>query len=418
MEAQMSVRQEWAKNWPLALACLVGFVAPAMFLYTLGAFIGPLEEEFGWSRGEITSGFSLMMIGTGLGTPLLGILVDKWGPRRIALPGALLALASFSLIALATESLFVWWGIWLLMACAAVAVQTPLWTTAIAANFDKSRGLALAVALCGSGLASATLPVLAIWVIDNYGWRSAPPVISLVVILIVLPVLYFGLHSNADKPRGERRNNPVKPAAPATGVSAKEAIRTLRFAKLAFAAFFFSICALGLVPNLIPILTSFEFGRAEAAGIAGVVGISSIIGRLTTGHLMDRLDANFVGGTCVLLPIASCVLLLTMPGSEPVAVLAVVMLGLALGAEVDVIAYLTAKQFGTASYGTIFGVIAALYSLAAASGPFLVSLVYDLTGNYELALQLAIPLFVATSIALFTLGKPEVDTDPAGCAGD
>ncbi len=408
MEAHNSARQEWAENWPLALACLIGFMVPAMFLYTLGAFIGPLEEEFGWSRGEITSGFSLMMIATGLGTPLLGIFVDKWGPRRIALPGAMLAVASFSLIALATPSLFVWWGIWLLMAAAAVSVQTPLWTTAIAANFDKSRGLALAVALCGSGLASATLPLLGIWVIDNYGWRLAPPVIAAALAAIVFPILYLGLHSNADKPRGERQIKAAEPAVPLTGVSAKEAIRTLRFAKLAFAAFFFSICALGLVPNLIPILTSFEFGRAEAAGIAGVVGISSIVGRLTTGHLMDRFDANFVGGACVLLPIASCVLLLTIPGSEPMAVLAVVLLGLALGAEVDVIAFLTSRQFGTASYGTIFGVIAALYSLAAASGPFLVSLVYDLTGAYELALRLAIPLFVLTSIALFTLGKPQV----------
>src|SRR5690606_11168465 len=144
------------------------------------------------------------------------------------LPGAVMAIASFSLIALATESLYVWWGIWLLMATAAVAVQTPLWTTAIAANFDKSRGLALAVARCGSGLASATLPILAIWVIDSYGWRMAPPVISLVVVAIVFPVLWFGLRSNADKPRGERQVKVEKPSAPVTGISAKEAIRTLR----------------------------------------------------------------------------------------------------------------------------------------------------------------------------------------------
>ena len=407
MEGQATARQEWAENWPLALACLAGFMTPAMYLYTLGAFISPLEDEFGWTRSEITSGFSLMTIATGLGSPFLGVLVDKWGPRRIALPGAMLVLAAFSLISLATPSIRVWWGIWLFMALAAVTVQTTLWTAAIAANFDKARGLALAVALCGSGLASATLPLLATWVIDNYGWRMAPPVMGLVVAVVVFPILYFGLHSNADKPGNERARARAKAQSRPvirTGMAAMDAIRTLRFAKLAFAAFVFSVCALGLVPNLIPILTSFEFGRTEAAAIAGVVGLSSIVGRVTTGHLMDRMNSNFVGGTCVLLPIASCVLLLVAPGNEMVALIAVLVLGLSLGAEVDVIAFLTAQQFGTASYGTIFGVIAGLYSLAAASGPFLVSLIYDLTGSYVLALQIAIPFFVMTSIALFTLG--------------
>lgn len=405
MEGQQTARQEWAASWPLALACLVGFMTPAIYLYTLGSFIAPIEAEFGWSRAEITSGFSVLTLVTGISSPFIGALVDRWGPRRIALPGAVAVLATYGLISLATSSLWVWWGIWLIMAIAAISVQTTVWTAAIAANFHKARGLALAVALCGSGLTSATLPLLATYLIDHHGWRSAPPLMALAVAVVVLPALFLGLHSNADRPRGQRDAEPAE-AAPKSGVPAREALLTMRFAKLAFAAFVFSVCALGIVPNLIPILTSFNIGREEAAAIAGVVGLSSMAGRLVTGYLMDRMNSNVVAATCVLVPIASCLLLLWAPGDPTVAIVAVMILGLSLGAEVDVIAFLTAQQFGTASYGTIFGVIAAGYSLAAATGPFLVSTVYDVTGGYELALKLVIPFFALTSLALATLGSP------------
>lgn len=404
-EGEMTARQEWRESWPLAVACPFGFVTAAIFLYTFGSFIEPIQQEFGWSRATITSGLSVLTLVSGLSSPFIGILVDKWGPRRIALPGAVAVLASYCLISLATTSVATWWAIWIVMSLAGMTVQTTVWTAAIAANFDKGRGLALAVALCGSGLTSATLPLLATYLIDNYGWRSAPPLIALSVAVIVLPILYFGLHSNADTPR---RGGPERKAAMPVriGTSAREALRTVPFFKLAFAAFVFSVCALGIVPNIIPILTSFHIGRTEAAAIAGIVGLTSITGRLVTGYLMDNFNASFVAGSCVLFPIVTCLLLLAAPGNDTVAMIAIAVLGLSLGAEVDVIAYLTAQQFGTASYGTIFGVIAGLYSLAVATGPFLVNLIYDVTGGYELALKLAIPFFVLTSLSLATLGPP------------
>ena len=107
----------------------------------------------------------------------------------------------------------------------------------------------------------------------------------------------------------------------------------------------------------------------------------------------------------MLLPVVSCLLLLGSPGNVPVAILAAVVIGVALGSEVDVIAFLTAKQFGTLRYGTIFGVMSGLWSVATATGPFLVNRSYDVTGSYVTAIEVAIPLFIVTSLLLFSLGK-------------
>ena len=80
-------------------------------------------------------------------------------------------------------------------------------------------------------------------------------------------------------------------------------------------------------------------------------------------------------------------------------------IGIALGSEVDVIAFVTARQFGTLRYGTIFGVMSGLWSLATATGPFLVNRSYDVTGSYVTAIEVAIPLFLITSVLLFWLGR-------------
>lgn len=406
MSDQVTARREWAAGWPVVIASMAGFSLSATFTFSFGAFIAPLEAEFGWSRAEISLGLTVITLTGGLLSPAIGILVDRWGPRRLGVPGCLAFAAFFGILGLTTDNIWVWWLLWFLMAFVFIAIKPLIWTTAVASTFEKQRGLALALALCGNGLASTFAPSLATWAIASYGWRMAFPIIGWAVGLCVFPILYFWLHSGADKARG-RGKSKVSSAAPAiVGLPAREAFRTLQFTKLALAAFLFTVAAIGIVPNLIPILSSFDISRTQAALIAGAAGLASIAGRLVTGVLLDRVNPNIVAGVVVLLPIASCLLLLAVPGSIPVAFLAAIIIGVSLGSEVDVIAFMTARLFGTVAYGTIFGVISGLWAIATGFGPTLVNLSYDITGGYELALEAVIPLFAVTSLLLFTLGQP------------
>jgi MFS family permease len=400
---------EWRSGWPVVTASMVGFMLASFYTYSFGAFIGPIEEEFGWSRAEISIGLSVITMSAAILTPLLGIVVDRLGPRRVGLPGAIAFAATYGVLGMTTDNIWSWWGLWLLLSFTIVGIKPLVWTTAVASSFKRNRGLALAIALCGGGLASAFAPSYSNWAISEFGWRTAYPVLALSVGALVVPILYFGLHSGADR---AKRTGPQAAAAAEEarqalyGMSAREAMRTWNFAKLSAAAFFFTVAALGLIPNLLPILVSFDFTRTQAAAIAGIAGLSSILGRLVTGFLLDRFNPNLIAAIAVLIPIISCVLLIGMPGNTAIAILAVSIIGISLGSEVDIMAFMTARQFGTVAYGTIFGLVSALWALATGLGPTLVNRIYDMTGGYELALELAIPLFVLTSLLLLALGKP------------
>lgn len=405
MSDKKAQESEFRTGWLVAFAAMSGFYLSATYTFTVGAFIAPLEAEFGWTRAQITFGITIITFSGAFLSPVAGLMVDRWGPRRLGVPGALIFAVTFGLLGLTTGNIWVWWLLWLSLAVGFISLKPLVWATAVASTFDRKRGFALAIALCGSGLASTFTPSLATWSIDTFGWRMAFPFIGVVVGLGIFPILYFGLHSGADKAKAKKPDI-AKSAPPVTGVGVREAFVSLTFFKLALGAFLFTLGAMGLVPNLLPILTSFEIGRTEAAAIAGAAGAASIVGRLTTGYLLDRFNPNMIAGTVVFLPVISCLLLLSFPGHTGFAITAALVIGISLGSEVDVVAFLTARQFGMARYGTIFGVISSMWAFASGMGPLTINYIYDVTGGYELGLKLAIPLFLITSPLFFTLGKP------------
>lgn len=406
-------RSEWKAGWPVVMASMFGFAIPATYVYSVGALIAPLQAEYGWSRAQITAGLSILTLTGGLLAPVVGIYVDRWGPRRIALPGALAMFAAYNLITLTTSDIRVWWGLWFLMTFAALGVKPGVWTTAVASTFEKSRGLAMAAALCGSGIGSALVPILATLLIDRYGWRSAVPMLSGLIAVVIFPILWFGMHSGADR-RIRARREARDPGPALTGVEARQAFLSVRFVKIAFAGFVFTVVGMGLGANIIPIFTSFGMTRAQAAQIAGVSGMSAIVGRLCTGWLLDRFNANLVGGLFMLLPVASFLILLGAPGHVPMSMAAIFIFGLTVGAEIDIIAFLTAQQFGTMRFGTIFGAITGLWSLATATGPLFVSYVFDATGSYVPAIRMLIPTVVSGALCILFLGRPPAFDEAPG----
>jgi predicted MFS family arabinose efflux permease len=265
--------------------------------------------------------------------------------------------------------------------------------------------MALAVMLCGTAVCSSVVPLLSTGLIEAFGWRTAIRILPCIIAVITLPMLIFCFSSAADKHRLGTVTAATGQPAQLDGVTrASEAFLSWRFVKIAIAALCFTTAAIGLVVNLVPLLSSNSIPREQAAAMAGLVGITSLVGRLTTGHLLDRMNGNIIGGLCVLLPIVTCLCFLLAPGSMPITIFAIATMGLCLGAELDIIAFLTARHFGTARYGTIFGVISSIWSIAAGTGPLIASFVYDQTGSYEFALWGAIPLFAIASLAIFSLG--------------
>jgi OFA family oxalate/formate antiporter-like MFS transporter len=266
--------------------------------------------------------------------------------------------------------------------------------------FQSNRGLALAITLMGTGITGIFLPTFATWLITNYGWRHAFLGIACLPLLIALPVAWMFFHEPTTS-----EANPALLAANRTGVDLSQALRDHRFYVIALAVLCISFGVGGSITNFVPLLVDRGFDPVRAAKIAGVIGISVIVGRLLAGYLVDRYWAPLITLLMLALPAVACLMLAHETVGVPTAIASAAMIGFAAGAETDLVAFLTARYFGIAHYGKLYGLQYSVFGLASGLAPFIFGRVFDLTKSYKLALYAAAVLFVAGALALLTLGK-------------
>lgn len=396
---------EWRTGWTLVLATLLGVVLGAVKLYSAGLFVEPLEQEFGWSRSGIMGGLSLVSFVGILASPLVGVLVDRWGSRRIALPGSILFCAAFAALSFAGPSIWSWWILWLLLAFVSLATNPTVWSAAISSRFFEHRGLAIAVAFCGTGITATFIPVLTNTLIDTFGWRNAYRALGGISFLLVVPALYFFFFDARVKRSRESLNVEPETAPPMAGWTVAQGVRSRQFYQIAAAALLVTSVVIGMNVHLVPMLSESGLARLTVVKIVGLVGIMSIVGRLTVGYLFDHLPGPPIGMISVGLPMISALLILVFPGSLVAAVVAVIVLGLCVGGEYDAVIYLSSRFFGLRNFGTLFGIIASLILAGVGLGPIVGGLVYDISGNYELFLVVVIAMSALASLLMGTLGR-------------
>ncbi|EQA96608.1 MFS family permease [Sphingobium wenxiniae] len=405
--AGSSALQEWKSGWLLVLAAGLGVSLGSIHIYATGLFIQPLEAEFGWSRAQITGGLSLLAVCGVLFSPVVGVAVDRWGSRRIAVPGSLFFCLSLMGLSLAGPSILSWWLLWGVVALAAVPLKPTVWSTAVSAKFTASRGLALAIMLCGTGVGSSLIPIVTHFLIGALGWRGAYVALGGLFAVIVVPALWLFFVDVRHQDKG-------RPQQALTGWTAREGLRTRQFHQLWIAALLVTTIIVGFVVHLVPMLNWAGLDRGTAVSIAGIVGVTSVAGRLIVGFLFDRQAGPPLGMASVSLPVFTALLLLLFPGSIPVILVAIFLLGLSVGGEYDAIIYLSTRYFGMRNFGTLFGFVAAALLAGVGLGPLIASHLYDQTGSYQSFLLLAIPAGALCAVLIGTLGRyPDHEAAPA-----
>jgi MFS family permease len=400
-----TAREEWRQGWALPLAAGLGYGVAVTYAYSLGIFIAPLEAEFGWSRSSITSGLTIVSFTFLFLAPFVGVLVDRFGARRVALPGLVLYCLGFGSLSLASDSTWTWWALWGLLALGAVCVQAAVWTAAVASRFDTSRGLAIAVTLSGAGLGSSLVPLLANALISSFDWRSAYWMMGLIFVIMVLPPLLLFFHDASD--RATKKTGQARAAKPvdAPGLSIGEAIRSRRFIVMALAIVVFVLIVAGLLVHFVPMLTGGGLDPNIAASAAALIGVGAMVGRVAAGFLIDRFSGPKVGFLVFLLPVAALLMLIHFDGTPAFAFATAFILGLALGGEIDVMAYLASRYFGLRNFGTIFSALIGFQTFASGTGPFLAGLAYDSYDSYLPLLYGAIPALIVAAAMVATLGS-------------
>jgi MFS family permease len=394
--------EEWRRFWYLPLVAALGYTSAGLQLYSIGPFVAPLQHEFGWTRAEIFSGITIANGAGAVFNLLIGWFVDRVGPRRVALIGVLLISGAIALLGTATGTAGNWAFLWCLIAVGFLWVQPTTWSSAVASRFDVSRGLALGVTLSGVSLSAYILPILSTWLIDSYGWSNAFFGLGLTWSVVLFPILFLFFRGKQDSSaRAGPRSAPA--AAHFTGLSPREALRTSAFYKLLAAGSFFAFTMMGLVTNLVPLLTDAGTDRATAASIASLIGLFAIMGRLSTGFLLDRLPGHFVGAGAFLLPILGSALLLWPESGMLGHAVAAAIIGLSLGSELDALTFLSMRYFGLRSFGKLYGGLLVAVSIGTALGPLAAGAMFDHFRSYAGFLLLAIACMAISALALLSL---------------
>jgi MFS family permease len=396
---------EWRRHWSLPIAGALGYATSVIHVYSIGAYIAPLQQQFGWSRAQISAGLTVAAFGSALFCVPLGRLVDRLGPRRIGLVGILSMCAAFAVLSTATGQWWNWVVLWSVLALGNICVQTTVWTSAVASRFVASRGLALAITLSGASLSATVFPILATLLIGTYGWRTAFVATPGIWAAIVFPIMFVCFRGAQDRGLG-KRTAALMAAREVAGISIAEGLRSPVLYKLLVAGGLFAFTVVGIVVHFVPILRDSGASPLAAAGTASLIGVFSIVGRLGTGFLLDRLAAHRIGAVAFLLPMFACVLLFLDGAGSLSRAAAAVLVGLTTGSEVDVIAYLAAKHFGLKNFGSLYGALVMALAFGTAFGPLAAGAVFDHFHSYVPFLILTMIMMAVSSLALISLGDP------------
>ncbi|GAB5415118.1 MAG: MFS transporter [Congregibacter sp.] len=408
----MSAYSEFRIGWPVVVASMLGIafgMSPLPF-YTIGVFAGPLAAEFGWGIGSVFSGLAVFTVAAMIASPLIGTLSDRLGVRRVALTSIFLFSLSFMAFSLNNGSLTLYYVLWALLAFCGAGTLPMTFTRAISNWFHRKRGLALGVALIGTGVSGALAKLFAAYVMGEAGWRAAYVAVGALPLLIALPggFLFF---RDIDDPKAEKRASQLKQlhvdtnvATPLYGLTLSQAFRDWRFWLLALVFVPLSFAIGGPIPNMETLLGAKGFDTMEAVFLASCLGYAVFVGRLLGGFLLDHIWAPLVACVLLILPAISMYLMSSDTLAYSTTLISVILLGMAAGMEYDLLAYLVSRYFGIRAYAGIYGALYAFFALGAGFGPAVFGALYERTGTYNTALTWSMWAFIFCSLALLLLG--------------
>lgn len=382
---------KWFYGWWVVFASIVGMIVSQgpVLVFTFGIFMKPLAAEFGWSRSQISFALTLGILCAAVFTPWIGRQIDRRGARQVAIPALTLFGIGVMSLGLMPANLMLFY-LWFCFIGLLSAGGTPTaYAMAVSHWFVRKRGLALGLSMAGIGIGAAVLPMLAQHSVAAFGWRGGYAVMGAAV-LIGAAVIAWKLR-NRPADMGLFADNQTDGDATTkeviAGLTTRQAITTKTFWLIGVAFFLAALAVNGCSVHFVPLLTDRGVAPADAAKIASVIGVALIVGRVGAGYLLDYLFAPFVTVFFFSGPVLG-ILLLYSGATGIEAVFCAAMIGLGVGAEVDLIAYLIARYFGLKAFGEIYGYLFGIFCLGTAFGPLLMGVGQTLLGSYDSVLLL------------------------------
>jgi MFS family permease len=403
--SNMQIEQDRGRSmFPIRIVggAAVGLAAglPPLFLATSGVFMQSLLSEFHWGRAETSLSYASSMMGLALASPVVGILVDRFGARRTTFISAILFGLCVAAMSLQRGSTTSWVALSFVIGVFGAATSGPGYLSILPQTFDRRLGLALGLSMIGLGVGTTVMPLLAQHLIAAFGWRSAYILLGTCSIPFATAArLLLGGRGVDEVKKSTRQAN-----TDAHGNTLAEALASWRLWTIFGAFFAASMGTHWLFPHVPMMMTDKGFSAAEAASTTSLIGTGLITGRFVTGVLLDRIHAPFLASGFFLTCAAGLVLLETST-TYPLLLTAGFTLGLTIGAEGDLINYLVKSYFGLRAFGTLYGIAFAGYALGGVIGPVVAGKLFDVEHSYASALTLSPCGLLAAAIMLPILGR-------------
>lgn len=413
----------------------IGFLSMGVWLAmraTFSVFLVVLLDEFHWSRAAAAGVQSVSFIVYTFSAPLVGALLDRFGPRRVILPGIVILCAGLFLSSYVQNltQLYIFYGV--IVAFGVTFVSIIAFSAILSRWFEKKRGLASGIAVSGMGIGTFVLVPLTQYLINAMGWRSAFMVLAGLVFVLLFPISALFLRrrpaelgltpdgSDTAAGAGKRQMEVVDHTWAGTDWTLARAARERRFWYLLIFSFLSIIPVYVLLIHGMRLLVDRGFDKMGAAFLIALLGITSSGFKIFWGWLSDRKgrEITFMMGGFIMALGTFCLLVVDAGGPLKMAYAAIVLFGCGWGVTAPTYMAMSADLFQGRSFGLIYGITEAVIGLGCALGPWLGGYTFDKTGSYQTILWIAIAATLASFPFAWLAAPRKVRTFPRRAASE
>jgi len=398
-------------GWWIVVACffIALYVGGAIF-YGFTAIFEPIAHELGWSYTQVSFAASLRGLEMGILAPFIGILVDRWSPRRLVFIGAVVSALGLILLS-RTTSLAMFYGAFILIAIGMSSCTMTVLMSAVANWFHRRIGIASGIAVSGFGFGGLLVPVI-VRLIEIYQWRMTMTILGLGMLVILLPLSLLLRHKPEQYgylPDGEVKDAMISDHHPGLSQTAevhmgvKQVLKSSAFWHISLPFTYHLMIVSAIVTHVMPYLSSIGVARSMSSLVATAIPLASIAGRLTLGWLGDKLDKRkVVAGAFTLIGLGTFCFGYTSTAGIWLLVPFLILLGTGYGGNNALRPSLVREYFGRTNFGTVFGLIMGVNLLGGLVGPVLAGWVFDNWGSYDGIWFVFAGLAVAAVISILT----------------
>lgn len=397
-EIQTDSRHSWRVL--VGAGLVAAFGVPAVWFGTLGLFLKPLERDLGWTRADIGFSITLTTLLVPVLVPAAGWLIDRVRLRPLILAGIVLQSICIATNSRLGGSILNFYAMFVATMILGMGASLMTLSKVVQGWFDKSLGKALGILFACGSVGGIVQPLFAQALMDRIGWREA------YLVLAATSLLAAGLAASllVDEPLlAKPAAAPVRETgSQAPPTSMLSLLRNRVWWALAVWNALFGFAASGIGFHMASLLQDRGATPAQSAVALSLGGTGLLVGTLVSGWLLDRVPARRIASVLMLGPLCA-VLVLLASTNVAVGMLSSLVFGLCSGTEGNLSALLIGRYFGTAMYGRAYSTQIVAIGAGAGVAPWLMGLMQQRTGNYDLALIVSAAAFGAAALAAWLL---------------